>query len=258
MRPLKPLLRKAASEVSIDTYQRLMAHAVLRTAFKELSSAPLINRRQQLWTECVGKWIGRDTPMTFVEFGVHQGYSINYFSNLNTSPQSVFIGLDSFEGLPEGWGGVPKGYGDVGGRIPQTKDPRVRFIKGWFQDTWDVLSADLTDPRNLVVHYDADLYSSTLFALSKIDTLKTEYLAIFDEFKGHECRALYNYIQSYNASVAFLGQTREDPCQVMCSIRPRIGRQSQPPVITTMLITSINGRGGGGDLQSADPRARTA
>jgi hypothetical protein len=216
-----------ASQVSIETYQRLMGHALLRTAFKELNSAPLFNNREQLWSECVGKWIGRDTRMMFVEFGVYQGRSINYFSNLNANPQSVFIGLDSFEGLPEVYQNCPIGEFDVGGRVPQTKDPRVRFIKGLFQDTWhdtwDVLNANLTDPSNLVVHYDADLYSSTLFALSKIDTLQTEYLAIFDEFEGQECRALYNYLQSYNASVVFLGQRRVDghPIQVMCRISPK-------------------------------------
>jgi hypothetical protein len=77
--------------------------------------------------------------------------------------------------------------------------------------------------KDLIVHYDADLYSSTLYALSKIDGLGRKYLAIFDEFTGHETRALYNYLQSYGASVNFLGKTLMNgyPDQVLCEIIPR-------------------------------------
>jgi hypothetical protein len=115
----------------------------------------------------------------------------------------VFIGLDSFEGLPEDWDALPKGTFDVKGAIPQTDDNRITFIKGWFQNTWDQLVAKLSRAETLIVHYDADLYSSTLFALSKMDSLNRPYIAIFDEFAGHEARALYNYLQAFNASVSF-------------------------------------------------------
>jgi hypothetical protein len=131
------------------------------------------------------------------------------------------IGLDSFEGLPEDWGSMQKGTFDVGGEVPQIDDPRVSFIKGWFQNTWDELANRLTRLDNLIVHYDADLYSSTLFALTKIDSLKIiPYFAIFDEFAGHEARALHNYLQSYSASVDFLGKTVVDgyPVAVMSRI----------------------------------------
>jgi Macrocin-O-methyltransferase (TylF) len=99
-------------------------------------------------------------------------------------------------------------------------DPRVSFVKGWFQNTWDELKGRLDRLDNLIVHYDADLYSSTLFALTKIDSLKLPYFAIFDEFAGHEARALHNYLQSYNASAEFLGKTIVDgyPVAVMSRI----------------------------------------
>ena len=71
---------------------------------------------------------------------------------------------------------------------------------------------------NLVVHYDADLYSSTLFCLSQIDSLKKTYLAIFDEFYYHELLALANYQDSFGAEIEFFGKTKTN--QVSCIIKP--------------------------------------
>lgn len=58
-----------------------------------------------------------------------------------------------------------------------------------------------------MVHYSADLHSSTLFALSQIDLFKKSYTGIVDEFMGHETKALYNYNLVFNSKVKFLGQT---------------------------------------------------
>ena len=82
--------------------------------------------------------------------------------------------------------------------------------------------ASVEDFGDLIVHYDADLYSATLFVLTKIDDLKVPYLAVFDEFNGHEARALYNYCQAYMANVEFLGKTNppDYPEQVICRIIP--------------------------------------
>ena len=61
-----------------------------------------------------------------------------------------------------------------------------------------------------------------LFALTKIDLLRKPYIAIFDEFTGHETRALFNYCQSYGATAKFLGKTilKGYPNQVVCQITP--------------------------------------
>jgi hypothetical protein len=170
------------------------------------------------------KYVGQHTKVTYVEFGVYQGYSIKYFASINENADSVFIGLDSFEGLPEDWLTLPRGTFDNKGELPQTDDSRICFIKGWFQDTWDQLYDHIVLHNNLIVHYDADLYSSTLFALSKMDICKGGYIAIFDEFYGHEARALHNYLNAYLASVKFLGKVADAcgyPIQVMCRILPR-------------------------------------
>lgn len=219
---MKSMLRWLAATVDIDTYQRLMAYSILRCAFKDLASCPNFQGREALWEQCIAAYGGESQTITYVEFGVHEGYSIEYFARRNHSIASSFIGLDSFEGLPEQWGILRKGHFDTSGGLPNVSDGRVEFIKGWFQNTYTELYARLVNVNHLVVHYDADLYSSTLFALNAMDGLKRSYLAIFDEFTGHETRALYNYIQAYNATVRFRGKTLSAgyPSQVLCEIVP--------------------------------------
>jgi hypothetical protein len=190
---MRNLAKKVASLVPINVYQRLLAYSITRNQYPAVSTAREFPVREQLWDEAL-KLANGSGQITFVEFGVHQGYSTKYFASHNAHPESRFIGLDSFEGLPEDWDLIPKGTFDVNGVAPSVDDPRVSFIKGWFQNTSHLL-LERIDPATageLIVHYDADLYSSTLFALSQIDTLGKPYLAIFDEFTGHEVRALYN------------------------------------------------------------------
>ena len=52
------------------------------------------------------------------------------------------------------------------GNIPELNDERIRFVKGWFQNTVEpfISEKQFREPC-LVVHYDADLYSSTLYTL---------------------------------------------------------------------------------------------
>lgn len=221
---MRNLAKKLASLVPINVYQRLLAYSITRNQYPAVGTVREFPVREQLWDEAL-KLAGSPGQITFVEFGVHQGYSIKYFASHNSHPDSKFIGLDSFEGLPEDWDLIPKGTFDVNGVAPSVDDSRVAFIKGWFQDTSHLL-LDRIDPAKsgeLIVHYDADLYSSTLFALSQIDTFGKPYLAIFDEFTGHEVRALYNYAQSFNADVTILAKTMlwSQPRVVLCRIAPR-------------------------------------
>jgi len=76
-----------------------------------------------------------NTPVHYYEFGVAQGDMIRFWSSKNTHPESLFIGFDSFEGLPESWEGMKAGHFDTKGNFPEINDDRVSFVKGWFQDT---------------------------------------------------------------------------------------------------------------------------
>lgn len=160
--------------------------------------------REDLWRRSLAR-IGSE-DLLLLEFGVFQGESIRYLADYNRSQRSLFYGFDSFEGLPEGWRGNDAGHFSVGGEPPKIDDPRVRFVKGWFRDTLPPLMDELVDAardRALLVHFDADLYSSTLYLLFTLGIRFKRYHFIFDEFSGHETRALYNYIQATGAEARF-------------------------------------------------------
>jgi hypothetical protein len=128
----------------------------------------------------------------YLEFGVFQGDVTRHWSKLLTNPESHLHGFDSFEGLPESWPGTnrDKGHFSTNGNIPEIADPRVKFFKGWFEQTLPTYEPPEHDV--LVVNLDADLYSSTAYVLSHISPLiKAGTLIYFDEFnhRDHELRA---------------------------------------------------------------------
>lgn len=92
--------------------------------------------------------------------------------------------------------------------MPKIDDTRVTFVKGWFQNSVPEFLKDFsTDATTVLVHFDADLYSSTLYLLNALSGYLPKYYFIFDEFPGDEVRALYNFKQSYGAATQFFGKT---------------------------------------------------
>lgn len=205
-RSIARLVKGLAMHVPSRISLRLAAEAVQRERFAEFSVLPSFVKREQLWNHVRGRVT--DQPLLYLEFGVFEGYSIRNWANADSSPDSRFYGFDTFEGLPEDWNGVPKGTFDVRSRLPSVSDPRVRFFKGLFQDTWPeaerLIKAEGAG-RHLVIHFDADLYSSTLFVLCKLDGICSAYDAIFDEFYGDEPRALADYAASHLPTIQLLG-----------------------------------------------------
>jgi O-methyltransferase len=153
-----------------------------------------------------------NSPVDYLEFGVYKGDSIAYWAKINANADSRFFGFDSFEGLPEDWADfsrtAPKGTFDTGGMIPAVDDPRVEFIKGYFQDTLHSFLSTFTPRNRLVLHLDADLYSSTLFVMTTMNWIIPKgAILIFDEFNSvtHEFRALVDYASSYRREYKTLG-----------------------------------------------------
>ena len=173
-----------------------------------------------MWYSAIEK-IGLEKKISFIEFGTFEGYSIKKFAQLNKNQDSIFVGCDTFIGLPERWNKMPKGMWNVDGKLPIIDDKRVKFIKGKFQNTYSEIEKNINTNNELLFHFDADLYSATLFLLTKLDKFR-EYYAIFDEFTGHESRAIYNYCQSYDADIEFYGKTigySNTPHRVFCKIK---------------------------------------
>jgi hypothetical protein len=130
----------------------------------------------------------------YLEFGVFQGRTLRWWSHHLTAPTARFVGFDSFEGLPEHWqSDAPAGSFNAGGP-PMISDPRVSFVKGWFDQTlpgWEPPEYD-----QLIVNIDCDLYSSTTVVLTWLTPrLCPGSLVYFDDLldRDHELRALQEW-----------------------------------------------------------------
>ena len=152
-----------------------------------------------------------DLPVLYVEFGVAKGASMRYWSKLLTHPDSLLHGFDSFEGLPSKWTfGRDIGLFSTDGRVPEIDDSRVRFFKGWFQDTLPAYEWPERDV--LVVSLDADLYSSTTIALDHTrEHLRVGSYLYFDEFnyRADELRAFDDFLRANPMTFEMVAATRE-------------------------------------------------
>lgn len=142
-----------------------------------------------------------NAPIDYLEFGVACGNSMKRWSSINQHPGSRFYGFDSFQGLPEDWHNDPKGAYTQNGNIPKIDDDRVSFIDGLFQDTIDDFSQNFELKNRLVMHMDADLYSSTLYALMNFNRhIKPETIILFDEFTSRNCTDEFAALLDYCAA----------------------------------------------------------
>jgi hypothetical protein len=141
-------------------------------------------------------------PIDYLEFGVWQGASLRWWLAANAHPASRFFAFDSFEGLPDHWlPGFPAGHFDTGGRPPALEDARLRFVKGWFNETVPPFARGFVPAARLVVNVDCDLYGSTLCVLTALHPhLAPGTLVIFDELAlpaRDELAAFLDYRRAY-------------------------------------------------------------
>jgi Macrocin-O-methyltransferase (TylF) len=145
--------------------------------------------------DCVATRV-QDKRTLYLEFGVFEGSATRYWSGRLRHPEAQLHGFDSFEGLPEAWGPHQKGHFDTEGRIPQIDDPRVKFFKGWFDQTLPHYQVPEHDVLVLVM--DADLYSSTIYVLRQLRPhIRPGTFIYFDEMHEveHEPRAFDEFMR---------------------------------------------------------------
>ncbi|MFH1008920.1 MAG: TylF/MycF/NovP-related O-methyltransferase [Candidatus Latescibacterota bacterium] len=136
----------------------------------------------------------------YLEFGVAQGASFKWWISNNRCKDSRFVGFDTFTGLPEDWHLFKQGAMSASGESPEIDDERCEFKAGLFQKTLPIFLKEFHSDRKLVIHLDADLYSSTLYVLTAVaPVLKGGDILIFDEFgvPSHEFRAFTDFVHSY-------------------------------------------------------------
>ncbi len=177
---------------------------------------PVFPKRYELYQHLIDKVLN-NVPINYLEFGVFRGASIKHFVKNHQHSDSRFYGFDTFTGLPEKWEFFSQtqeqGHFTTEGVVPDIKDSRVKFIPGLFQDKLPNFLTETPLSNRLVIHLDADIYSATLYVLTKMhDLLKPGTIIVFDEFSSvlHEFRALDDYCAAYRAKYKVLGATVSD------------------------------------------------
>lgn len=150
-----------------------------------------------------------DEEINYIEFGVAEGTSFKWWVNKNKNSQTKFYGFDTFTGLPEDFGAMKKHDYDTKGIFPDVNnDPRCTFIPGLFQSSLKNYINKIDFSKRLVLHMDADLYSSTLYVLTMlVYKFKKDDIIIFDEFgvPTHEFRAFFDFLSAYQIKFEYLG-----------------------------------------------------
>jgi len=167
------------------------------------------NRRYKLYQDVMTKQGLDKSSFDYLEFGVCTGSSMKWWVEHNNNADTRFYGFDTFEGLPEAWGTAFK-KGAMSANMPNIPDSRVEFFKGLFQDTLPdfINKYPMNTGKRKVVHLDADLFSSTLYALSSLNNyLQVGDIVLFDEFNvpNHEYYALDIFKRTFYREFKLIG-----------------------------------------------------
>ena len=160
-------------------------------------------KRYELYAFVNNHYQQADQPLVYLEFGVAAGASFQWWMSSNNNKDSLFFGFDTFEGLPEKWGGFYE-KGSMRFDMPVLEDARGTFIKGLFQDSLPGFIREHEQILNArvrkVILMDADLYSATIFTLSQLfPMLHKGDIIMFDEFSValHEFKAFLEFTGNF-------------------------------------------------------------
>lgn len=170
--------------------------------------------------ECLAHGLSQATKTGhFLEFGVFTGGTIRYIAKQlrKAGKQDASIhGFDSFEGLPEAWGGFGLGSAtfSLGGKLPSVP-ANVKLHKGWFSSTIPKWREAYPGPIAFI-HIDCDLYSSTVELLEGLrDRLQPGTVIVFDEYfnfpnwREHEFKAWREFVARYHLTYEYLSYSRQ-------------------------------------------------
>ena len=230
------LKRLALRLVPDSTRARYVAHLPLLRRWRERYEPErcLFATRFELYDH-LNRSVLSNAAIEYLEFGVYRGASIRRWAEINTHEDSRFIGFDTFEGLPETWEHFLEtshaGLYDTGGEAPRIDDPRVRFVKGLFQATLPGFLLSRTgDPGQLVLHLDADLYSSTKTVFDLLgDRVVPGTVIQFDEYFNYpgwqqgEYKAFQEFVESRGVEFEYVGY-----CERSYQVSVRILRVGTP------------------------------
>lgn len=181
-------------------------------------NTPVFESRYALYDALISDWLPE--KFAYLEFGCAAGKVVERWAQNCPHPDCRFWGFDTFTGMPEEWRGlgwrVPAGSWSQDGKLPQTDDPRVSYVKGRFQDSLPGFLEEtklMTSHEHYVIHLDADLYTATLYVLTMLHPILDRATVLFDEFDCplDEMRALEDFCTSYCVDYEVLGVA--DACE---------------------------------------------
>jgi O-methyltransferase len=167
------------------------------------------SKRYKLFEVVSDKYTLDKKELLYLEFGVASGSSFFWWMKKNTHSDSTFRGFDTFEGLPEEWGGFKKGAMAFDQKV--VNDERAEFIRGIFQESLHPFiesNKPLLQTKPKIIHLDADLFSSTIFVLSQLyPYLNKGDIIFFDEFNvaNHEFLAFKIFTESFYVKMKPIG-----------------------------------------------------
>src|SRR5690349_14992790 len=174
---LRAKVKKLASKLVVDSSRvRYLTYLAKFEKWRKSRSEffPTFEDRYKLY-DYLNKEILANDPLSYLEFGVSKGESLRYWIDINDNPRSRFWGFDTFYGLPEDWqvftATVEQNAFSMNGESPVIDDRRNTFVKGMFQETLPVFLKGFESHGRLVIHNDADLYSSTLYVLCQCNSI---------------------------------------------------------------------------------------
>src|SRR5215212_7648974 len=177
-------VKRTAARLILRGNEAFVIRMALASRFASVfaQSKPKVANRFLLY-DVLSKEIVRGRSFDYLEFGVFQGESISRVAALNSNPSVRLFGFDSFEGLPHDWNPKnPRGTFSVNGQAPLTEDPRIAFIKGWFDQTLPAFLVGYQPQEQLWIHIDADLYGSAMSVLTLLNPyIKPGTIVVFDE-----------------------------------------------------------------------------
>jgi hypothetical protein len=183
---------------------------------------PFFHSREKLWTQVAsehltGEWIG-------IELGVASGDSSKSIAKL---PQfglcRAWHGFDTFYGLPNPWGDLPKGAFSTGGVPPEINDGRYSWHIGDIADTInDLDTCDLQGKKKLIL-FDFDLYKPSKIAWDKLfGLLESGDIVYFDEaYESDESRLIREIGNSDLNLLMPIGFTIMASCFLVQKIAPK-------------------------------------
>lgn len=212
---LRPLFNRYESHFQLAYYEKRFAawceDRRQEAGFNDYPNpAPAYAERTRLYEYLCGELSLAEQPICYLEFGVAEGDAIKWWLARNGQKDSIFVGFDSFQGLPESWDHKEQSAFTRGGEPPQVSDERCSFVVGYFQQTVTDFLRQRGESlgRPLLVHLDADLYSSTLYLLfALLPYLRGGDILIFDEFSSalHEFKALLDFQSATSVEYSLLG-----------------------------------------------------